>query len=243
MQGLSDIVKAIDKLNYRDIPNLVNIVNNMSLQIGEYKMSAQPSDINGWLICDGRSISRQDYKHLYDVIGSAFGSLDADTFLLPDFRGRVMGCIGAGAGLINRALGTKVGTETHVLALNEIPGHTHTGETVANGMHNHGAATGIAGGHSHTTNATGGGLGLATADGTNTVVDVDNSGGELNVWTSPRALAIDVNGEHTHAINNDGNHTHMFTTNSVGGGLAHNNMQPTLFGGNMMIFSGLVKIF
>jgi len=34
-------------------------------------------------------------------------------------------------------------------------------------------------------------------------------------------------------------HVHTFTTNSTGGGLPHNNMQPTLFIGNVFIFSGV----
>ena len=41
------------------------------------------------------------------------------------------------------------------------------------------------------------------------------------------------------ADNNAGGHTHAFTTDSTGGGLPHNNMQPTLFIGNVFIFSGV----
>jgi len=37
-----------------------------------------------------------------------------------------------------------------------------------------------------------------------------------------------------------GSHTHTFTTDSTGGGLPHNNMQPTLFIGNVFIFSGIL---
>jgi microcystin-dependent protein len=47
------------------------------------------------------------------------------------------------------------------------------------------------------------------------------------------ATSIDV------ADNGAGGHTHTFTTNSTGGGEAHNNMQPTLFIGNVFIFSGV----
>ena len=36
-----------------------------------------------------------------------------------------------------------------------------------------------------------------------------------------------------------GTHTHAFTTNRTGGSQAHNNMQPTLFIGNVFIFSGI----
>ena len=37
---------------------------------------------------------------------------------------------------------------------------------------------------------------------------------------------------------NTGSHTHTFTTANTGGGQAHNNMQPTLFIGNVFIFAG-----
>ena len=37
---------------------------------------------------------------------------------------------------------------------------------------------------------------------------------------------------------NTGSHTHTFTTANTGGGLAHNNMQPTLFIGNTFIYAG-----
>ena len=39
---------------------------------------------------------------------------------------------------------------------------------------------------------------------------------------------------------NAGTHTHTFTTNSTGGSDPHNNMQPTLFIGNVFIFSGVL---
>ena len=42
------------------------------------------------------------------------------------------------------------------------------------------------------------------------------------------------------ADNNAGGHTHTFTTAPTGGSQAHNNMQPTLFIGNVFIFSGVL---
>jgi microcystin-dependent protein len=41
------------------------------------------------------------------------------------------------------------------------------------------------------------------------------------------------------ADNGGGGHVHTFTTNSTGGSQAHNNMQPTLFIGNVFIYSGI----
>jgi microcystin-dependent protein len=75
--------------------------------------------------------------------------------------------------------------------------------------------------HSHTTNANGGqnGFGLVTANGYNTVVDTDYSLGELNVWTTPYAL----------------------TVNNTGGGNAFSVMQPTIFLGNVFIYTGVLE--
>ena len=103
------------------------------------------------------------------------------------------------------------------MTVNEMPTHTHTGTTSSNGT------------HTHTHNANGGqdGLGLVTANGLNTETGVDSSLGELNLWTTPSALSID----------NSGEHTHTFTTNSSGNSQAFNIMQPTVFIGYVFIFA------
>ncbi len=41
----------------------------------------------GYLLCDGRSLSRIDYPKLFSAIGTAHGSVDANSFNLPDYRG------------------------------------------------------------------------------------------------------------------------------------------------------------
>ena len=41
----------------------------------------------GWMECDGRSLNRQEYAQLFNVIGTGFGAPDGDTFNLPDLRG------------------------------------------------------------------------------------------------------------------------------------------------------------
>jgi len=42
----------------------------------------------GWLLCDGKAVSRSDYAALYNVIGTAWGFGDnSTTFNLPDMRG------------------------------------------------------------------------------------------------------------------------------------------------------------
>ena len=43
---------------------------------------------DGWLLCDGREVSRSDYAALYAVIGTAWGyGNNSTTFNLPDMRG------------------------------------------------------------------------------------------------------------------------------------------------------------
>lgn len=47
---------------------------------------------DGWMPCDGRSLSRIQYAGLYSVIGTQYGSESSTAFSLPDLRGQfVMG--------------------------------------------------------------------------------------------------------------------------------------------------------
>ena len=46
---------------------------------------------SGWLLCDGRAISRQNYKALFSVISTTYGEGDGiNTFNLPDTRENVL---------------------------------------------------------------------------------------------------------------------------------------------------------
>ncbi len=44
----------------------------------------------GYLLCDGQSISRENFSDLYSVIGTTYGSDDTSTFKVPDLRGRTI---------------------------------------------------------------------------------------------------------------------------------------------------------
>lgn len=175
---------------------------------GSVLMWAGTGTPEGYLSCDGSSISRTSFPDLFAVLGTTYGSVDINSFSLPDLRGRAPIGSGTGSGLTNRPLGSSGGAETVTLGTGEIPAHTHSGTTDNAGL------------HSHTSNAVGGqgNAGLAIADGTNTATETDASLGEINVWTLPQALTI----------NNGGDHNHTFTSGSTGGGGAHANMQPFL---------------
>jgi microcystin-dependent protein len=191
---VQDVSHDLNILKSHDIALLKHVTYYTQAFIGDYKYTTRDEDLHGWLICDGRSLDRELYAGLYDVVGTDFGSNDAATFKLPDFRGKVPGMIGSGAigssNLTPRVLGDAVGYETHKLSVGEMPSHNHGGVTGAGGF----------------------GTGIEDAE--------NNFANGTNV--------ADDGGNHTHSIS------------SQGGDQAHNNMQPTLFGGNVMIFAGLV---
>ncbi len=197
--------------------------------VGDTKFSVINQDHMGWLKCDGRALPKISYNILYQVIGGAFGE-SASEFNLPDARGRVPGAIGSNIGTgSNFTLGDDVGTYTHTLTIGEMPAHTHgsvpaTGDTNGNGFTSSNATGITANPHTHkysvvneTATVSGGAVGVECYDGINANANTEEATVTL---TDPT---------HNHQIYN------------TGGGAAHQNTQPTLFMGNMYIFSGKVR--
>jgi microcystin-dependent protein len=93
----------------------------------------------GWLLCDGSEISKTDYNELWIAIQHNFKdpSLVSDNgvnlFTLPDFRGRfALGLDNMGGPSANRvtsiaadAIGGNAGTETKLIATDNLPEHEH----------------------------------------------------------------------------------------------------------------------
>lgn len=52
----------------------------------------------GWLECDGRSVSKHDYPELYDAISVIYGGNGAPNFNLPDLRGMFLRGVDGGRG-------------------------------------------------------------------------------------------------------------------------------------------------
>jgi Phage Tail Collar Domain len=86
------------------------------------------TDPIGWLICDGRSLSRTTYANLFSVIGVQFGSVDAATFKIPNYKGAFLRGTGTGSNTNNVApsLNTSQGDaiQNHTHNIND-PGHSH----------------------------------------------------------------------------------------------------------------------
>lgn len=180
--------------------------------VGDTKISMQNVDHANWLLCDGRSIDKNIYNLLYQVIGTSYGGANM-SFNLPNPKGRVLGVVGSGPGLTARENGDSVGEENHLLTEPELPSMTKT--TITNSGHI----------HTHNANGESPGYGLIYRNGTNTANNVDNSANEPNVYATPGALVLNTENAHTHTI-------------QIGSGQVHNNMQPTMFVGNMFIYCG-----
>lgn len=156
-----------------------------SVPIGMVMPHMGGSAPTGFLVCDGREVSRSTYSALFAVIGIAYGTPSGGTtFVLPDLRGRViigldnMGGVVAGNVVASwgSTLGGSGGLHSHLISTAELPSHTHdlTDSTLASG-----------------------------------------SGGALTGQTSPASDAL------TYA-------TSANLTAGTGGGLAHNNVQPSM---------------
>jgi len=172
---------------------------NLSTPIGSVTCFAGTGSPYGYLLCDGSSVSRDQYSALFSVIGVIYGSGDGTgTFNLPDLQSRVP----VGRNLNQSpftSLGLTGGEITHTLTIPEMPTHNHTGSTDP------------AGAHTHTLNNNT----TVQKTGNNTPSGLDGSANEIdNVVT----LSASVNGV--------GDHTHTFTSTTTGGSQPHNNLQP-----------------
>jgi microcystin-dependent protein len=181
---------------------------------GDTKFSVINQDHMGWLKCDGRGLSTTAYNILFQVVGYSFGG-SGNTFNLPDGRGKVPGAVGiTTVNTLNPTtyvLGDVSGNQLHQLTIPEIPAHDHDGVTDLSG-------TGI------TTNTNAPATGFVTRSGNNTLTTSDSSAGELDLVNATNLVLTDP--------------LHQHSIQMQGGDLPHNNMQPTIFMGNMFIYSG-----
>jgi microcystin-dependent protein len=98
--------------------------------VGDTKTSVVGSDHMGWLKCDGRFLSKDEWYLLFRVIGYSFGQ-DGELFRLPNAAGTVPGIVGRGMDSNTSeqyetfVLGTQVGEYRHRLTIAEMPTHNH----------------------------------------------------------------------------------------------------------------------
>jgi microcystin-dependent protein len=200
--------------------------------VGDLKMSMVGVDHIGWLFCNGRQLPISAFQQLFDVVGYSFGTdVSAGYFRLPNPQGRVLGMVGQSAGTSDWAMGDVSGEEVHTLTVDEMPTHNHDfaggsrlntyGFTDVSGQHIHGITDP---GHTH-----------------GYVNQVNNQNTDNAFATEIAADQVDINQTTTSSetgitINPAGAHRHQIAAN--GGDQPHNNIQPTLWVGNLFVYSG-----
>jgi microcystin-dependent protein len=152
----------------------------------------------GWLLCDGRIVSRTTYARLFAAIGTTYGAGNgSSTFALPDMTGRAPVGLDTSQTEFN-APGKTGGAKTHTLSVNEMPSHTHT-----QNAHTHTQNP-----HTHTTRV-------------DDSVAFSAAGGNYSerAWSGGRASTSSTTAT---------NIATTATNQNTGGGGAHNNLQPYL---------------
>lgn len=113
-----------------------------TLPTASIQIYAGSTDPEGWLICDGREVSRTTYSDLFNVIGTTYGVGDGtSTFNIPNLKGKTI--IGVDSTDEDfDTLGATGGEKEHTLTVAEMPAHTHNNSPT-------GRATSVNGGSAH----------------------------------------------------------------------------------------------
>jgi len=184
---MNQVLDGITVLSRRTI-HLHRDIHNINA-IGDYKWSCRSNDFCGWVKCDGRSVDIDEHCHLYNIIGTTFGSNSDTTFNLPDFQGRVMGAVSSSHGF-----GTFIGEETHTLDVTQIPSHTHSGTTNSAGSHAHNITDP---GHTHSQTTINDDFNGSGGNPPGFVGDSTGTRTWNNINSSTTGISVNNNGDHT----------------------------------------------
>ncbi len=173
--------------------------------VGELKWYAGRTVPNGYLLCDGRAVSRTTYSRLFQAIGTIYGSGDgATTFNLPNGNGRTL----------QGGSTSEVGTYKNA----GLPPITHT----------HSGTTGSAGSHTHTRGSMeiNGSINMARQGGAMTwsASGALSYGASFNARVASGAdddwgskIVFKASSGWTGSTSSNGSHTHSFTTGNNSG--------------------------
>lgn len=192
--------------------------------VGSIIISPVSTVPEGFLVCDGSAVSRDQYADLFDVIGTTYGAGDGSTtFNLPNLSGRTV--IG---GSNNYAVGSSGGYESVTLIEDNLPAHSHT-------IPSHGHGNDIAVKTPQLSHS----ITQAVFKYTGLTTNVSNrygSGYSKSAYTNRTGaamsrstnLAVSAHGATTCTMSGGVTDCAAFDTDSVGSGNAHDNMMPYL---------------
>jgi microcystin-dependent protein len=166
--------------------------------VGEIMLFAGWYTPANYMDCAGQTLPIVEYEALFSVIGTTFGGDGANTFMLPDLRGRAPIGAGDGPSTSDRTMGEQGGYETVTLTASNMPVHSHTGSVSSTGTIM--CDTGTANDDSPSGNSP--------------------SRAEIDVYSTNAATTPMKSG----TVQTSGS----FTSNPAGSGAAHENMPPFL---------------
>lgn len=114
--------------------------------IGEIRMFAGNFAPRGWAICNGQTLSINQYQALFSILGTTYGGDGRTSFKLPDFRGRVAVGVGKAEGDTQTKLGQMKGKGIFNLRrtpINSAAEGTEVQVVTANQFRNHQPSLGI----------------------------------------------------------------------------------------------------
>lgn len=90
------------------VQSLINSIKNTLAPVGSVVASATRTVPEGYLECNGNTVSRVTYNKLFQAIGTTYGSGDGSTtFSLPDLRGEFLRGLDSGRGVdVGRTIGS-----------------------------------------------------------------------------------------------------------------------------------------
>ncbi len=106
----------------------IAVLTEASIQTGDFIFTGvHITERKGFLLMDGRAISRTDYANLFAEIGTEFGAGDGKTtFNIPKFARRTLvGAGGTASDVLGNTVGSSGGEEVHTMTIDELVSHTH----------------------------------------------------------------------------------------------------------------------
>jgi microcystin-dependent protein len=80
---------------------------------------------NGWMFCEGQTMTIAENDVLFQLIGTTYGGDGQETFNLPNLASRVPIHMGTGPSGTTYQIGEMAGTEQETLTVQQIPNHSH----------------------------------------------------------------------------------------------------------------------